>query len=130
MPRDATTHLDRHFYKRIFMVPGRMLILMERNISTPDIPRRPRLPGGPQSDLNGYSTGHWDGDHAVIETTASATISGWMPLEIRHRAGQNDEHIRRPNFGTLELEITINDPKAYTAPWTVKLTEPWFSTAS
>ena len=34
------------------------------------------------------------------------------------------ERIRRPNFGNLEIEITINDPKAYTAPWTVKLTEP------
>jgi hypothetical protein len=34
------------------------------------------------------------------------------------------EKIRRPNFGTLEIEITIDDPKAYTAPWTVKMTEP------
>ena len=31
------------------------------------------------------------------------------------------EKIRRPNYGTLEVEITINDPKAYTAPWTVKI---------
>jgi hypothetical protein len=34
------------------------------------------------------------------------------------------ERIRRPNFGSLEIEITINDPKAYTAPWTVKINEP------
>ena len=34
------------------------------------------------------------------------------------------ERIRRPNFGTLEIEITIDDPKAYTAPWTVKITDP------
>jgi len=34
------------------------------------------------------------------------------------------ERIRRPNYGTLEVEITINDPKAYTAPWTVKLNQP------
>ena len=34
------------------------------------------------------------------------------------------ERIRRPNFGNLEIEITIDDSKAYTAPWTVKLTEP------
>lgn len=34
------------------------------------------------------------------------------------------ERIRRPTFGNLEIEITINDPKAYTATWTVKLNEP------
>ena len=34
------------------------------------------------------------------------------------------ERIRRPNYGTLEVEITINDPTSYTAPWTVKLNQP------
>ena len=31
------------------------------------------------------------------------------------------ERIRRPNFGSLEVEITVNDPKAYTKPWTVTM---------
>src|SRR2546430_7564810 len=34
------------------------------------------------------------------------------------------EKIRRPNYGTLEVEITIDDSKAYTAPWTAKITQP------
>ena len=34
------------------------------------------------------------------------------------------EKIRRPNYGTLEIEITIDAPKSYTAPWTVTLTQP------
>jgi hypothetical protein len=38
--------------------------------------------------------------------------------------GKMTERIRRPNYGNLEVEITINDPKAYTAPWTVKLNQP------
>ena len=29
------------------------------------------------------------------------------------------ERFRRVNYGTLEIEITVNDPKAYTKPWTV-----------
>ena len=33
------------------------------------------------------------------------------------------ERIRRPNFGSLEIEVTVNDPKAYTKPWTVTLHE-------
>jgi hypothetical protein len=39
-------------------------------------------------------------------------------------AGKMIERIRRPNFGTLEVEITITDPKAYTATWTVKVNQP------
>jgi hypothetical protein len=33
------------------------------------------------------------------------------------------ERFRRPNFGSLEIEVTVDDPKAYTAPWTVKLNQ-------
>ena len=31
------------------------------------------------------------------------------------------ERIRRPDFGHLEIEVTVDDPKAYTKPWTVTL---------
>jgi hypothetical protein len=31
------------------------------------------------------------------------------------------ERIRRPNYGTLDIQITIDDPKAYTRPWTVEM---------
>ena len=34
------------------------------------------------------------------------------------------ETFRHPNYGTLEIDITVDDPKAYTAPWTVKLPQP------
>ena len=37
------------------------------------------------------------------------------------QAGKITERVRRPNYGTLELEITIDDPKNYTRPWTVKM---------
>jgi uncharacterized protein YqjF (DUF2071 family) len=33
------------------------------------------------------------------------------------------ERFRRPNFGTLEIDATINDPKAYTKPWELKMTD-------
>jgi hypothetical protein len=39
-------------------------------------------------------------------------------------AAKVTERFRRPNFGKLEIEITVDDPKAYTAPWTVKLNQP------
>jgi hypothetical protein len=31
------------------------------------------------------------------------------------------EQIRRPDFGHLEIQVTVDDPKAYTKPWTVML---------
>ena len=31
------------------------------------------------------------------------------------------ERIRRPDFGHLEVEVTVDDPKAYTRPWTVTM---------
>jgi hypothetical protein len=39
-------------------------------------------------------------------------------------AAKTTEKIRRPNFGTLQIEITIDDSKAYTAPWTVTFNQP------
>jgi hypothetical protein len=37
--------------------------------------------------------------------------------------GKMTERFRRVNVGTLEMELTVDDPKAYTRPWTVKVTQ-------
>ena len=38
-------------------------------------------------------------------------------------AAKVQERIRRPDYGHLEIEVTVDDPKAYTKPWTVTLKE-------
>ena len=81
------------------------------------------LPQDPNPGWNGYSTAHWEGETLVVQTAGFrddlwADMSG-SPLSESARL---TERIRRPNFGTLELEITVDDPKAYTKPWTVKMT--------
>jgi hypothetical protein len=126
MPRDAARIWTDDYYKRIFETPGHVLILTERNMQYRQIFTDGRaLPKDPNPTWNGYSTGHWDGDTLVVETIGFRDDL-WLdasgnPLTEQ---GKMTERIRRPNFGTLEIEITINDPKAYTAPWTVKITEP------
>ena len=126
MPRDAPRIWTDDYYKRIFMVPGRMIILTERNMQYRQIMLDGRaLPKDPNPTWNGYSTGHWEGDTLVIETIGYRDDL-WLdasgnPLTEQ---GKTIERIRRPNYGTLEVEITINDPKAYTAPWTVKINQP------
>jgi len=126
MPRDAPRIWSDDYYKRIFMVPGRMLILTERNMQYRQIFTDGRaLPKDPNPTWNGYSTAHWEGDTLVVETSGFRDDL-WLdamgnPLTEQAKM---TERIRRPNYGNLEVEITINDPKAYTAPWTVKIDQP------
>ena len=126
MPRGAPRIWSDDYYKRIYMTPQAMLILTERNIEYRQIflDGRP-LPEDPNPTWNGYSTGKWDGDTLVIQTNGFRDDL-WLdgsgnPLT---NSGKMTERIRRPNFGTLQVEITIDDPKAYTKPWTVTIDQP------
>ena len=38
-------------------------------------------------------------------------------------AAKVTERFRRPNFGNLEIEVTVDDPKAYTKPWSIKVNQ-------
>ena len=76
-------------------------------------------------DLNpswlGYSIGKWDGDTLVVE---SKGFNGKTWLDQAGKPTTEALHVteryRRKNFGTMEIQITIDDPKAYTKPWTMK----------
>jgi hypothetical protein len=68
----------------------------------------------------GYSTGKWDGDTLVVDSRGfNGKIwldqSGHPTTEALHVI----ERFHRKNFGQMEIQITIDDPKAYTKPWTV-----------
>src|ERR1700691_6034106 len=126
MPRGALRIWTDDYYKRIFQTPDRLLILTERNMQYRQIMTDGRpLPADPNPTWNGYSTAKWEGDTMVVHTNGFRDDlwldSDGNPLT---NAGKVTEKIRRPNYGSLEIEITVDDPKAYTAPWTVKLTQP------
>jgi len=80
------------------------------------------LPVDPQPAWNGYSTARWDGDTLVIDT-AGFRDDLWLDMRGNPltSAAKVSERLRRPNFGTLEIEFTVDDPKAYTKPWTVQI---------
>jgi hypothetical protein len=80
------------------------------------------LPKDPQPGFHGYSVGKWEGDTLVVETIGFKD-GLWLDVEGTPLTDQarTIERIRRVNYGTLEVEMTINDPKAYTKPWTVKV---------
>ena len=71
----------------------------------------------------GYSTGKWEGDTLVVDTKG---FNGKAWLDQGGKPATDALHVierfRRKDFGHMEIQITIDDPKAYTKPWTV--TEP------
>jgi len=103
--------------------PKLLLLLYEVNAMYRQvfIDGRP-MPVDPNPSWNGYSTAAWDGDTLVVQTTGFRDDlwidMGGSPMSD---AAKLTERIRRPNYGTLELEITVDDPKVYTRPWTVKM---------
>jgi hypothetical protein len=74
----------------------------------------------PQPWWFGYSVGRWEGDTLVVQTSHFRD-GGWLDVNGSPLtgAGRMTERITRVNMGTLKLELTVDDPKAYTRPWTV-----------
>ena len=112
-------------FRKIVQVPGLVVILNELNASYRQIftDGRP-LPADPNPTWNGYSTGKWEGDTLVVETTGLRDglwmDTGGSPLTD---AARITEKFRRVNYGKLEIELTVDDPKAYTKPWTIQITQ-------
>ena len=111
------------FPRRFIQAPGYLAILHERDMEYRQIftDGRP-LPQDPQPSWNGYSTGRWAGDTLVVETVGFrdglwADYDG-SPLTS---AAKIIERFHRANFGSMELEMTVDDQRAYTKPWTVKI---------
>jgi len=108
---------------KILQVPGMMVVLYEAVHSYRQIFTDGRaLPVNPNPAWFGYSIGRWDGDAFVVETAGfndNVWLDNWgKPATSALRV---TERFRRKDFGHMDIEITINDPKAYTRPWTVTL---------
>jgi hypothetical protein len=111
-------------FRKIIQIPGVIVALHEMDGTFRQIFTDGReLPPIDMPSAKGYSIGRWDGDTLVVQTIGFSDgiwlDRGGTPMTD---AAKITERIRRPNFGTMEIELTVDDPKAYTKPWTVKLT--------
>ena len=112
--------------RKIIQTPNVLVIIYEANSGLRQIFTDGRsLPGKDAEPWwYGYSVGKWEEDTLVVETTGFLD-GGW--LDVRGSpltdAARVIERFRRPNYGSLEIEITVDDPKAYTKPWTVKVNQ-------
>src|SRR3989442_11203445 len=108
----------------MIQTPGVIVILYEGNAGVRQIfTDGRRLPNNdPQPWWYGYSVGKWDGDTLVVETTGFRD-GGWLDINGSPLtdAAKMTERFRRVSYGILEIDITIDDPKAYTKPFTVRV---------
>jgi len=105
--------------------PGLLVVLNEMNAGYRQVftDARP-LPEDPTPSWQGYSSARWTGDTLVIDTIGLRDDT-WIDWQgsVLTQAAKVREQIRRPDFGHLEIQVTVDDPKAYTKPWTVILKE-------
>ena len=99
---------SRTIYRQVFL-DGRKL----PKIDTDDF----------QPSWMGYSVGRWEGDTLVVETVGS---NGKAWLDMKGLPGTEALHVTerytRPNLGIVNIDVTIDDPKAYSKPWSYKIT--------
>jgi hypothetical protein len=80
------------------------------------------LPQDPVPSWQGYSTAKWDGDTLVVNSSGFRDDL-WIDNNgsMITSAAKVEERLRRIDYGHMDVTITVDDPKAYTKPWTVTL---------
>ena len=108
---------------KIIQTPGLIVILYEYGTTFRQIFTDGReLPKDPNPAWMGYSVGHWEKDTLVVESSGF-NGKAWLSFQGNPitDALHVTERIHRRDFGHMDIQITIDDPKAYTKPWTAEL---------
>ena len=111
-----------HPYK-IVQTPDLMVILYESGTMFRQIFLDGRaLPSNPSPMWFGYSVGAWEGDTLVVRSIGFNDRT-WLDLfgHDHSEALQLTERIRRTDFGHLEIDVDVVDPRTFSKPWSVKL---------
>lgn len=110
---------------KIIQTPGVIVVMYEvdnthRQIYTDGRP----LPVDPQPTWGGYSVGRWDGDTLIVNA-AGFNAETWLDSggHAHSDALRIEERFHRRDFGHMDLSVTVDDPKMYTKPFTIKVTE-------
>jgi hypothetical protein len=110
--------------RKIVQTAREIVVLYEANGNVRQIltDGRPLPNNDPEPWWYGYSVGHWDGDTLVVET-AGFRDDVWLDVEGSPltSSGTMTERWRRVKYGLMQIDITIEDPKAYTKPFTVRV---------
>jgi hypothetical protein len=108
---------------KIVHSPGLTLVLFEEFVRFQQVfTDGRRFPADMQPAWMGYSIGRWERDELVIETKGlnDRALLGAGPGLLTTESLHLTERFRRPNFGSLEVQVTVDDPKIFTKTWTSK----------
>jgi len=109
---------------KIVQTPGLIVIMLELDSAVRQIYTDGRKhPADPNPSWLGYSVGKWEGDTLVVDTLGFNDKT-WLDAigHPRSEAMHLVERYRRRDFGHMDIDITIDDPKMYTKPFTIKVT--------
>jgi hypothetical protein len=109
---------------KIVQTPGLTIMMLELDNTYRQIYTDGRkLPVEPNPSWLGYSVGRWMGDTLAVETNGF-NDRAWLDVigHPRSEAMRMTERYRRRDFGHMDVEITFDDPKMYTKPFTIKTT--------
>jgi hypothetical protein len=110
--------------RKIVQTANDLVIMYEANGGLRDIFTDGRtLPANdPQPWWYGYSVGRYEGDTLVVETVGLRD-GGWLDVQGAPftSSARITEKFHRPTYGRIEIDVTVDDPKAYTKPWTVRV---------
>jgi hypothetical protein len=133
MPMGLTQFHMQPQPRKIIQTPKLIVIVYESNYGQRYIytdGRRLPPQGEPQPWWYGYSIGRWEGDTLVVETNNlrgadDGPYDGWLDVRGTPYSGQAKftERFRRPTFGKLEIDVTIEDAKALTKPVTLRINQ-------
>jgi hypothetical protein len=117
--------------RMIVQTPKMIIIEYEANYGIRHIyldGRKLPTQGEPQPFWYGYSVGRWEGDTLVVETNnlrgaEDSPYDGWLDVNGSPYSQQAKftERFRRLDYSHLQIDMTVDDPKAYTKPWTVRV---------
>jgi hypothetical protein len=110
--------------RKVIQTPDVLVILYEGNAGVRQILTDGRRlpPADVQPWWHGYSIGRWEGDTLVVETNGFRD-GGWLDIDGSPMtdAARMTERWRRLNYGTIQIDVTIDDPKAYTRPFSLRV---------
>jgi hypothetical protein len=124
LPMGIVQFHTQGFPRKFIQTPDVLVILYEASMGQRQIFTDGRqLPkhGEPQPWWYGYSIGRWEGDTLVVESN-NFRDDQWLDIigSPMTDVAKVTERFRRVNYGRMEIDITIDDAKAYTRPWTVR----------
>ncbi len=110
---------------RIVQIPGVIVILYQgttNSVHRTIFTDGRELPKDPNPTWMGYSVGHWEGDTLAVET-AGFNDRGWLDIEghPHTEALRITERFRRRDYGHMDLEMTVDDPKTFTKPFSFRM---------